>query len=278
MAIRLFEEASHASIYRQYRPQYPQKVVEIISDYIKRFSGNFNLAVDVGCGSGQSTFYLKNAFQRCVGVDISSAQVHEANEALREDGGPNTVEFVQGSADSLPMEPSSVDLVTIAQAWHWIDPERLYSECKRVLAPGGCLAVYCYDNGQIHNKECNALVKDFYTKTRKMGVWNERRRHIDNEYVEVELPLRNTERHKTSILFKTTLNGYVGYISTWSGYCRYCELNPGNQELKTLKEKMKCILVREEKNLTDQECPMVDGSLNPSMDITFPVFIMLGQK
>lgn len=278
MAIRLFEEAAHASIYRQYRPAYPQKVLEIISNYIKKLSGGFDVAVDVACGSGQSTFYLQSTFQRCIGVDISKAQVKEANQECQERGKRN-IEFIHGSAANIPFEDSSVDVVTIAQAWHWVDPESFYAECKRVLKPGGCLAAYGYGNGQIiNNTECNILLKDFYTKTLK-GYWNERRRHIDNEFEEVVLPFNNTERHDTSMLHSTSLDRFIGYVSTWSGYCKYCEVHPGNQELQDMKEKMREVLVKEKQDFSDQDCPSEDVSAEGlNVEVQFPVFILLGQK
>ena len=275
MAIRLFQEAAHASIYRQYRPAYPQKVLEIITNYVKKWSGGYDVAVDVACGSGQSTFYLQNTFRRCIGVDISKAQVKEASQACQEKGLPN-IEFVQGSAADIPMEASSVDVVTIAQAWHWVDPESFYAECKRILKPGGCLAVYGYGNGQIiNNTECNVLLKDFYTKTLK-GYWNDRRRHIDNEFKEVVLPFSNTERHYTSMLHITSLDWFIGYVSTWSGYCKYCEENPGNKELQVMEEKMRQVLVKE-KQSEDVSTSNEDG-LDLSVQVRFPVFVLLGQK
>ena len=39
---------------------------------------------------------------------------------------------------------SSLDLVTICQALHWLDLDTFYSEAERVLKPGGVLAVIGY--------------------------------------------------------------------------------------------------------------------------------------
>ena len=40
----------------------------------------FDLALDVGCGSGQSTFVLSEVARRVVGSDVSPAQVKEATK------------------------------------------------------------------------------------------------------------------------------------------------------------------------------------------------------
>lgn len=38
------------------------------------------LAVDVGCGSGQGTHFLGEHFKKVVGTDISEAQIQEAKD------------------------------------------------------------------------------------------------------------------------------------------------------------------------------------------------------
>ena len=49
-----------------------------------------------------------------------------------------------GSGERLEVEDSSLDLVTICQALHWLDLDTFYSEVERVLRPGGVLAVVGY--------------------------------------------------------------------------------------------------------------------------------------
>nr|WP_269770482.1 class I SAM-dependent methyltransferase [Brevibacterium yomogidense] len=46
-----------------------------------------------------------------------------------------------GTAESLPLDEGSVDLVTVAQAWHWIDPAPASAEFRRVLTVDGAVVV-----------------------------------------------------------------------------------------------------------------------------------------
>jgi SAM-dependent methyltransferase len=46
-----------------------------------------------------------------------------------------------GTAEEIPLEDNSVDVVVVAQAWHWVDPERAIPEVARVLRPGGRLGL-----------------------------------------------------------------------------------------------------------------------------------------
>lgn len=100
-----------------------------------------DLAVDVGCGSGQSTVVLQPFFKKVFGLDVSSNQIKAARKLC-----VPGCEFRIGSAEDLSEFPdSSVDLVTCCQAAHWLDLEAFYSEADRVLKPQeGLLAIYGY--------------------------------------------------------------------------------------------------------------------------------------
>ena len=45
-------------------------------------------------------------------------------------------------AEGLPLRSASQDLITCAQAWHWVEPGQAVSECRRVLRQAGHLALW----------------------------------------------------------------------------------------------------------------------------------------
>ena len=140
-----FESVDISEAYAKFRPVYPQSVANIIVYYMKsKESLGFDFAVDVGCGSGQSTFLLCEYFNKVVGLDVSETQIQQAKLKCSREATSSklAVEFIVGDAHNLPFESSSVDLITCAMAWHWLDAEKFYNEAKRVLKPGGCLAIY----------------------------------------------------------------------------------------------------------------------------------------
>jgi SAM-dependent methyltransferase len=51
------------------------------------------------------------------------------------------VRALAGTAEEIPLPDDSVDAITVAQAWHWVDPERATAEAARVLRPGGTLGL-----------------------------------------------------------------------------------------------------------------------------------------
>lgn len=286
--VRLFEHTVHAHLYSRYRPTYPKAVISAITNYITQSGGSLGLALDVACGSGQSTFYLKKNFKQVVGVDISKAQIEEANSKCKAENIAN-IEFRVGNGLDLPFENESVDMVTIAQALHWLDSDKFFAECKRVLKNKGCLAVYGYGNVCVVNEQCNALVSNFYRNSLK-GCWHEARYHIDNEYRSIHLPFSNTHRIDMTMPYGTNLEAFIGYLSTWSGYQKYCEDFPDNTLLKDLNDVMREILGSNKQNQLfasgEHEGSTSDADFstktqdcgNLEVEAYFPVFILLGQK
>lgn len=91
---RLFEGSDHAKAYAQFRPSPPASLAEAVVAFLDADDGGSRrgLALDVGCGSGQSTAFLSPHFRRVVGTDISENQIREARGTLDRGRFPN-VEF-----------------------------------------------------------------------------------------------------------------------------------------------------------------------------------------
>ena len=114
-------------LYAKYRPTYPQSVYDTIIDFCRLSSRNtFNTALDVGCGTGQSTFPLTTNFDHVIGLDASKSQINEAREAYA------GLDFRVGPGEDLAfMEDESVDLVTTAQSLHYLDRTKFFEEAAR---------------------------------------------------------------------------------------------------------------------------------------------------
>ena len=46
-------KTTHAGLYSKYKPNYPKSLVKLLLGYLQQNGGAQDLAVDVGCGSGQ---------------------------------------------------------------------------------------------------------------------------------------------------------------------------------------------------------------------------------
>jgi ubiquinone/menaquinone biosynthesis C-methylase UbiE len=93
-------------------------------------------ALDVGCGLGDLCAAAAARGARATGVDLAEGMVEAAREAHPE------LAIRHGDAEDLPFEAGSFDAVTAAFVVnHLPHPERGAAELRRVLAPGGRVAV-----------------------------------------------------------------------------------------------------------------------------------------
>ena len=142
--------------YVKFRPDYPFAVYEAIVSYCGITPGHQqSLAVDLACGPGNSTRPLVGRFHRVIGIDISQDQIIEARKSL------TTAEFRLGQAEDLSfLGEHSVDLITCFLGLHWLNPEQLFKEVKRVLRTDGVFAAYGYAVPQVECDEANRYINE----------------------------------------------------------------------------------------------------------------------
>ena len=195
------------------------------------------MMVDIGCGSGQSTLPWSGIFKKCVGIDLSEAQIACAQEKVMADN----VEFRVCPSDKLPFDSGSVDLVTCGQAWHWLDLSSTIPEIQRVLRRGGCVAVFGYGRSILKNPQAEDLVNKFYSVTLK-GYWHSNRVHVDQFYKGLPMVYPPAVEQVFNVNKTMTFSDFFGYLNTWSGYITYNEQNPGNSALETLRDNLEEVI------------------------------------
>jgi SAM-dependent methyltransferase len=122
--------ASAADVYERARPSYPVEAVSWMAERTGLAAGR--TVVDVGAGTGKLTRLLPATGARVIAVE----PVAEMRAKLV------GLDALDGTAESLPLEDASADVITVAQALHWFDLEHALPEFHRVLRPGGFLALF----------------------------------------------------------------------------------------------------------------------------------------
>lgn len=129
-----FTGSGEARRYARSRPYFHPLVVARAKEVLG-FKSAVPVALDVACGTGQSTAALTSIADKVIGFDISHNML--AN-VVRND----RVEYAQARAESMPFRGESVAFITCALAFHWFDRDRFLGEIWRVLDSRGKFLVY----------------------------------------------------------------------------------------------------------------------------------------
>jgi len=136
--------------YDRYRPEAPLLVTKLLTNYL---GSPPPLVVDIGCGTGLSTFLWEEASDSVIGVEPNPDMLSKALEKLElrnnakvdSTSSVSSVSFIQGYANQLNITSDSVDIVTCSQSFHWMEPVSTLQEITRILKKGGIFAAYDCD-------------------------------------------------------------------------------------------------------------------------------------
>lgn len=195
--------SSDSASYAAYRPTYPIELV----DELANISPSLHRALDCGCGTGQLSVLLAERFEEVIATDASAAQIGKAQPR---DG----VTYRTALAENSELPDASVDLITVAQAAHWLDLEKFYAEVRRVARPQAAIALITY--GALHVEgTVNGAVQHFYYDT--IGsYWPAERRHVEDGYRSLPFPFKEVALPPLAIEVQWCLDDLIGYLNTWS--------------------------------------------------------------
>ncbi len=129
--------AGTAAAYLRYRPAYPKALLD---DLLARTGARTGRALlDLACGPGRVVLDLATAFDAVWAIDLEPEMIEVGKcEAARR--GIDHVNWLVGRAEDLELAPSSLDLITIGEAFHRLDQPLIAQKALAWLRPGGALA------------------------------------------------------------------------------------------------------------------------------------------
>jgi ubiquinone/menaquinone biosynthesis C-methylase UbiE len=128
-AVRARSFGAAADAYERARPSYPDEAVDWL------LPRGAHTVLDLGAGTGKLT-----RAQVARGLDVTAVEPLDEMRATLEATLPE-VHALKGTAEQIPLPDQSMDAITVAQAWHWVDVELATAEAARVLKPGGTLGL-----------------------------------------------------------------------------------------------------------------------------------------
>lgn len=128
--------SSRVENYIKFRPSYPPKIIEFLTE--KKILSKQSIIADVGSGTGiLSELFLKNG-NKVFGVEPNSEMRRAAEKVLKDY--PNFVS-IHSSAENTSLLSNSIDLITAGQAFHWFNVEKTRTEFKDILKSDGYIVL-----------------------------------------------------------------------------------------------------------------------------------------
>lgn len=213
--------SGHARHYAEARPTYPPALFE----WLAGEAPGRTLAWDAGCGNGQASIALAPHFDRVLATDPSRPQIENAVQRAK-------VDYRVEPAERSSADDRSVDLISVAQAFHWLDHARFYDEVRRVAKAGALLAAYGYDLMRV-SVEIDAVIDAFHDDV--VGpYWPPERALIAAQYETIAFPFEPVDFPPFAMTHDWTMTQTLAYLETWSAVQR-CRKATGEDPMPALR-------------------------------------------
>jgi len=188
--------------YARFRPQYP----EALFNWLGGLVPSRQRAWDCATGTGQAALQLSRLFERVDACDINHSQLQVAEVA-------SNIVYQECAAEQAGYGESVFDLVTVAQALHWFDLPRFWSQVARALKPGGIFAAWGYERFHV-SAEVDDAMRFFHAVIEPF--WSSSNQLLWNGYRDVGMPFPALDAPSCQILMDWNLEQLLGYLHTWS--------------------------------------------------------------
>jgi hypothetical protein len=216
--------SDQSKIYAAFRPTYPEELYRFIFQHLKSRSA----AWDCATGNGQVARYLSKHFDQVYATDISQQQIDNAFQS-------DNILYSVCKAEATSFPDAQFDLITVAQALHWINVDEFYGEVRRTARPGALLALWGYALLSI-DPEIDPLFLDFYHNT--VGpYWDSARKLVEQQYAGIPFPFEQIPAPAFSLTVRWDLRQFAGYLASWSATQKYIQVqghDPVPPFIKTL--------------------------------------------
>ena len=195
--------SGHAVEYAKFRPHYPDELFE----HLASISPRHELAWDCATGNSQAAVGLARHFEKVIATDASAQQIESAEPDER-------ISYRISPAEASGIDSASVDLILVAQALHWFDLDRFFTEAKRVLKDDGVLTISSYKVLEI-TSEIDVIIWKFYRETTG-PFWPPERDLVETDYKNIEFPFPELPHRQFEMRAQWNLQQVLGYLRTWS--------------------------------------------------------------
>jgi len=195
--------SKQAADYAKHRPLYPEALIRFLADA----APSRNRAWDCATGSGQCARALGNYFKEVIATDLSAEQIAHAAPHPR-------VHYRRAIGEASGIESRSVDLITVAQAFHWLDFEKFFAEAARVARPNAVIALWCYGLHTI-SPAIDSISQKYYSDI-VGGYWPQEVKWVRERYQTIPFPFTEIPTPVFKMEEGWTLDTVIGNFASWS--------------------------------------------------------------
>lgn len=235
--------------YARFRPRYPRALFDWVASLVDRH----DLAWDCATGNGQAAIGLAEDFARVEATDASAEQLRHAPPHPR-------VTYRLARADASGLAAASANVVTVAQALHWLPHDSFYAEVARVLAPDGALVAWGYHLPGIGVPVVDEAMRDFHDNV--VGpYWRPERQFVVNRLRNVPFPFEEIEAPATfEIRQRMSLATFGDFLRTQSATEKYTHV-VGEDPVPAFEERVSAAW----------------GGREREHDVIWPIFVRAGR-
>jgi len=129
-------------------------------------------------------------------------------------------EELRGIAEASGLPTDSADLVTCAQAMHWLPRDAFFAEARRVLHRGAVIAVWGYHIPIVREQVVDAAIRHFHDVV--VGpYWPPERRLVLDRFATIEFPFSQVAAPEFEMRCAWSLDHFAQYLGTQSATNRY---------------------------------------------------------
>ncbi|MBE6692264.1 MAG: class I SAM-dependent methyltransferase [Ruminococcaceae bacterium] len=145
------------NVYSKARPNYPDALFSFL--LAERVIDKNTIAADIGSGTGIFTIALSKFIKSVLAVEPNEDMRIKAEEKYKTIA---NITSINATAENTLLTDCSVDLITVAQAFHWFDRVVFKNECKRILKPNGKVVLVWNDRDSD-----SEIIKDNFVVNKK---------------------------------------------------------------------------------------------------------------